>query len=746
VVPKIDFVTWCESFVSLRNPMNGKVERVHFGGQMLKVADLPKEVRNRYQDKDEVAWQRAILDEALKYDKDGRFAYQTIVYSCPKKSGKTAINALLMGYWAFNIESPNELITVANKRDQAVSRGYREMVEFIKRHPVLSNEVVSRTNTKMVLRNGTSILAIPNDFSGEAGSNHGLTTWDELWGFCLTPETKVLRGDLVWVYGDDLRVGDNVLSFDDERVGPYRSFKKGTVTSTGRKKLPVMKIVLSNGKVFNATPQHRWLIKRKKHNEVIWMETCNLKQGDKLMKVIDPWETVKDYDAGYLAGALDGEGSLSQVENKGWRIDFAQRDNPMREKVKSILDDFGYKYFDTYRDRTCKQYSVGSKHEVLKILGEIRPKRLLDKLNLDALGRMTAKEYVDVVSVKHAGNSDVVTLSIDAGTFLADGYASHNTTERDMRLWDELTPVPTRLNSIRFISTYAGFTGESALLEGLYYKIFDPQHMVKPGIKRPLGKDVPVYVLEEDRLFVYWDNTPRMPWQDEEYYAGQRATLRDSAYVRLHENRWVSSETGLFDMEKWDACVDDSHAPPLPDKTITLFIGVDIGTKRDRSAVVSVYRDGNRLRLGPKRFWQPTVDNPIDLEETVEAYILSLSRQYQVAVVRYDPYQFHRSATTLTKRGITMQEYPQTTSNLQIMGQNIYDMIEYKQIVLYNDTDLRFEANCARAKEAMRGLQITKEKSTQKIDQIVALAMACVDVKSGFFRNCDLSGVPINGS
>ena len=38
------------------------------------------------------------------------------------------------------------------------------------------------------------------------------------------------------------------------------------------------------------------------------------------------------------------------------------------------------------------------------------------------------------------------------------------TSESSRRLWEALTPVPTRKNSIRFISTYAGFEGESGLL------------------------------------------------------------------------------------------------------------------------------------------------------------------------------------------------------------------------------------------------------------------------------------------
>jgi phage terminase large subunit-like protein len=36
------------------------------------------------------------------------------------------------------------------------------------------------------------------------------------------------------------------------------------------------------------------------------------------------------------------------------------------------------------------------------------------------------------------------------------------------RMWDEIIPVPTKAVSARWTATYAGFTGESTLLESLY--------------------------------------------------------------------------------------------------------------------------------------------------------------------------------------------------------------------------------------------------------------------------------------
>jgi phage terminase large subunit-like protein len=58
--------------------------------------------------------QREILREAFTFDADGRLRFDTIVYSCPKKSGKTTINAAVTLWWALTQEAPNEILVIAN--------------------------------------------------------------------------------------------------------------------------------------------------------------------------------------------------------------------------------------------------------------------------------------------------------------------------------------------------------------------------------------------------------------------------------------------------------------------------------------------------------------------------------------------------------------------------------------------------------------------------------------------------------
>ena len=290
-------------------------------------------------------------------------------------------------------------------------------------------------------------------------------------------------------------------------------------------------------------------------------------------------------------------------------------------------------------------------------------------------------------------------------------WAYEDTDSRNARkFFDEMTTVPTRKQPLTIIVSYAGHDEET-----LIYEIY------KRGLE---GKD--------KKMFFFWSHENLASWITKDYLDTQRKRLRANTYLRLHENCWTSSEERFIDMEMWDECIDLNHHPPLPDKQAQLFIGVDIGISHDTSAVVAVYKEGNRLFLAKHRKWQPSRKNKIDLEATVESYIKELAEDFTIKEVRFDPYQFHRSAVTLRKEGINMVEFPQTLDRLTLMSQNLFDLIKERNIVFYKDKELRQHAQKAVAKETSRGWRIVKKQSSHKIDLIISLAMAalgCVQVK-----------------
>jgi len=306
------------------------------------------------------------------------------------------------------------------------------------------------------------------------------------------------------------------------------------------------------------------------------------------------------------------------------------------------------------------------------------------------------------------------------------GYTSENA----QRLFEELTPPPTEQNAFILIVTYAGFVGESVLLERLY----------KQGLAGQRA-DEELEIYETDDLFMFWSQTPRQVWQTEKYYTAQRSILRPNTFARLHENKWVTSESTFLTGELWDSCVDPTHAPLLPSPDEVEYVGVDIGLKSDNAAVVRVRRRDDRLILAGYRLWKPNGKEPLDLESTVEAYLREIANQGYVGAVLVDPWQAARTIATLKAAGIRIEEFPQTVSNTTRMAQTLYDLLKGRTLTLFEDEALRGQAMNTIAIETPRGFRIAKEKASKKIDAIVALSMACVaalDVPIGRFEGCDL--------
>jgi phage terminase large subunit-like protein len=431
--------------------------------------------------------QRAVLTAAFMFDRRGQLAWTTFVYSCPKKSGKTTINAALLVWWAFTQDAPNELLVLANDLEQSTARVFTTARKLITRNPQLAASAVVLDKARIVLTNDTEIKALASEYAGAAGSGHGMTSFDELWGA---------------------------------------------------------------------------------------------------------------------------------------------------------------------------------------------------------------------------------------------------TSENSRRLWDELTPVPTDVehglkNSIRLVTTYAGWEGESDLLWDLYVKNVGPEeHPQGPGVR--IHPTIPLYFNAATRTLIYWDHAPQLPSQSDAYYTAQRAELRPGTYLRLHENRWTTAETRFLEPAQVDACIDREQVMLGPWPVLPIWVGLDLGLRRDNAGVIALTVDGDGDPLLVRhRLWRPAPTQPLELQ-VVEDYLAALAVQYAIQLILADPWQAAGLIQRLAARGLPIQEFPQTQAGTTKMGQALWDAVTTRRLRLYPDADVRTHLlNCV-AIESDRGFRIAKEKTSKKIDLAVALSLALV--------------------
>ncbi|HVN89924.1 MAG TPA: terminase large subunit [Candidatus Binataceae bacterium] len=300
--------------------------------------------------------------------------------------------------------------------------------------------------------------------------------------------------------------------------------------------------------------------------------------------------------------------------------------------------------------------------------------------------------------------------------------------EASHRLWDEGVFSPTRKVSGRLTVTYAGFEGESELLEGLY----------KRGIA---GKVVGPDLYEQPGMLAYWTHTGPAPWQTDAWREQMRQSTRQNAYLRHVENRWVTSESEFVPIEWWDACVDSALHPILADQRLPVWVGVDASVKRDSTAIVVCGwdRDAKKVRLVWHRIFQPSPDDPLDFEATIERTLLEMRTRFSIREVRYDPYQLVAVAQRLRGNGLPMIEFPQSVPNLTEASSNLYEIIKGANLILYPDADMRLSISRCVALETTRGWRIAKEKTSHKIDVIVALAQAALGAVQEGQRGMDAS-------
>jgi phage terminase large subunit-like protein len=291
--------------------------------------------------------------------------------------------------------------------------------------------------------------------------------------------------------------------------------------------------------------------------------------------------------------------------------------------------------------------------------------------------------------------------------------SAYYVSESSHRLWAESVPSPARRISFRLSVSTAGFEGEPSPLRELYDRAMTYGCEVAPDL----------YVHEN--LLCFWSNRVGLaPWQTQAWTDEMARTLRGPQFRRLICNEWVSSESSFIEMPVWDSCVDPDTRPLAGDKSLRVWVGMDLGWKHDSTALVVVALDGDVIQLVDHIVFTPTKSTPLDVEATAEAAVRSIAERFDLACVGYDPWQAVDLTQRLTRAHLSMVPIAQSPQNQTPMASQLIDVLKQGRLRMYASRELRDAAAKTIVVESSRGYRLGKAKGSDRVDPIIALAMA----------------------
>lgn len=283
-------------------------------------------------------------------------------------------------------------------------------------------------------------------------------------------------------------------------------------------------------------------------------------------------------------------------------------------------------------------------------------------------------------------------------------------------LWSEAVLSPTRAGkSFKFVESYAGFEGESLILERLYKSI----------IKGGKPHDTIPELFTKGNSIGYWCTRRYMSWQQDnpEYYTQEAQDKTPQEFARVHGNEWSSSSEAFIPVQWWDACdvrINGGVLSILGSRGVV--VGIDAAVENDCFAVVVVSIVQGKPQVRYCKIWTPPKGGQINFAD-IETELMRLFKAYNVVEVAYDPYQMASMAQRLSGL-VFWKAFTQGAPRL-VSDKRLYDMIRDRQLEHAGEyADLRQHIINADRKPEEDKMRIIKRNPDGKIDACVALSMA----------------------
>lgn len=252
--------------------------------------------------------------------------------------------------------------------------------------------------------------------------------------WCPVPDHRVLAADLSWRPIGDVETGDRLIAFDEHAVNGsqrhFRNYQLAEVTSAESAMAEVVRIAFDDAPDLLVTPDHALLACSNTAGppfRLRWESARDLAPGRLVPEYLRPVQALRTFEAGYLAGLFDGEGTMY---GSGQTVSFSQRPGAVLDYGKSLLQELGFSVAErsNMNGRAIETRVVailGGAAEGIRFLSMIRPRRLLSRIDPASLGVFRADAKHRVAAVEPAGRREIRRLQTTTSTYLLEGMASN---------------------------------------------------------------------------------------------------------------------------------------------------------------------------------------------------------------------------------------------------------------------------------------------------------------------------------
>lgn len=332
-------------------------------------------------------------------------------------------------------------------------------------------------------------------------------------------------------------------------------------------------------------------------------------------------------------------------------------------------------------------------------------------------------------------------------------------TQPNRELWDSLTSgIAAREQPLVIAITTAGYD-----LRSLCWEQHEYARQVCEGTIEDPAQYAMIFAADKDDDWTdpaIWSKanpsfgeTIGLRYMEDQCKKAQISPLYQNAFRRLHLNQWTAQRDRWLDMRAWDACGGTVDAKALEGRPC--YAGLDLAQTSDLCALVLFFppvREADRYEV-LSFFWCPgdritersvkdqvpydvwrdrglittTDGDATDYDAILEALLGEggLAERYQILELAFDMWGAAKVVNALQGGGLKVVQFGQGFRSMSPPTKELLRMVLNKTLNHGNNAVLNWNVdNLVVRQDPAGNVKPDKEKSSEKIDGVVALIMA----------------------